>query len=295
MNYLIESALLVHGIRDLDDELILHYWGSESGQIVWMEKGEIVIGDIRQLLDFRNRCRDEGVIPRRANHYNLDKYAEIGADSVLTASGAMSVCARAADGTLTVKGVQTGGRYAAVTAGIGGFFPGLLEENDSHLWTKGDGPPDVATLTSLNVVLVSSGPKDMLDYAGTIRFLDEHGVKVLGVSRDVFSGYIFIGEEAKLPGVLEGARADHDDLSKDASQESVLIINEIAEEKRISDRGMLDEAVSYALEEEKKGGYYHPAVNAKIEELTHGYSACLQLAALIENAQIAAKLDDSGF
>ena len=290
MNYLIESALLVHGIKNLDDETILHYWGDLDGQIVWMESGRIVTGGIDRLLDFRRRCREAGTMPRRANHYNLDKYMEIAADAVLTASGAMSVCARIADGTadLTGSGYRSGDLPAAVTAGIGGFFPEMLEENGSHLWTKGFGPPDVATLDELQVVLVSSGPKDMLDYKGTIRFLDEHGVIVRGVKRDSYSGYIFIGEEAPLPGVISQDEAPLSDQGGDGA--SCLIINEISADLRLSDRSILDAAVEYALEEEKKGGYYHPAVNAKLEELTRGYSARLQLGALTDNARLAAQL-----
>ncbi|MBQ4361386.1 MAG: pseudouridine-5'-phosphate glycosidase [Lachnospiraceae bacterium] len=287
MKYLIESALLVHGIKNLDEQTILHYWDSADGQIVWMEAGEIVTGGIDRLLDFRGRMRANGQIPRRANHFNIDKYAEIGADCVMTASGAMSVCAR--------EGIP-----AAVTAGIGGFFPEILEEAEGILWTRGDGPPDVATLTGLNVVLVASGPKDMLDCPGTIRFLDEHGVHTYGASRNVYTGYLFVGEETCLsPLAGEGSApgADCDSVRMKALSDaargrdaSVLVINEIAEGKRMSDRRILDEAVEFALEEEKKGGYYHPAVNAKIEELTGGYSARLQLAALAANARLAQKL-----
>lgn len=272
MNYLIESALLIHGIKNIPEDTILKYWNLPHAQIAWMEQGEIKKGDIEQLMDFRRRMRESGCVPRRANHYNLDEYIKLGADAVLTASGTMSVCTRNGTGT-------------AVTAGIGGFFPEMLEENDGHLWTKGFGPPDVATLVELSTVLVSSGPKDMLDYRGTIRYLDEHKVSVCGVRRRCFSGYMFKGEEAPLPKTLEDAA---EEIRK--PDRSVLIINEIEPEKRIDNRVILDQAVEYGLEQEKQGGYYHPAVNAKIEELTSGYSALLQLAALLSNAQLAETL-----
>ena len=251
MDYIVESALLTHGIKDLSEDVFRHYWGDDPSKIVWVEKGKLIIGTLERFLPFREKAvaaAREGRMTRRANHFNLDTYLEMEEDAVLTASGALSVCAR--------EGIN-----AAVTAGIGGFFPELLEDNGKHLWTKGDGPPDVATLTSLDKILISSGPKDMLDYPGTIRFLHEHGVSVCGVKRDIYTGYLFIGEA-----------------------------NEIDETKRMSDRSILDEAVLCGLETEKRGGYYHPAVNAYIEEKTSGYSARLQLAALLENARLAAKL-----
>lgn len=271
MNYIVESALLTHGINDLPEDVFRHYWGDDSSEIVWVEKGKLITGTLERFLPFREKAvaaAREGRMTRRANHFNLDTYLEMGEDAVLTASGALSFCAR--------EGID-----AAVTAGIGGFFPELLEDNGKHLWTKGDGPPDVATLTSLSKILISSGPKDMLDYPGTIRFLHEHGVRVCGVNRDIYTGYLFIGEAAALPDSMQDAR----DMKGPA-----LIINEIDEAKRMSDRSILDEAVLCGLETEKRGGYYHPAVNAYIEEKTCGYSARLQLAALLDNARLAAKL-----
>lgn len=271
MDYIVESALLTHGIKDLSEDVFRHYWGDDPSKIVWVEKGKLIIGTLERFLPFREKAvaaAREGRMTRRANHFNLDTYLEMEEDAVLTASGALSVCAR--------EGID-----AAVTAGIGGFFPELLEDNGKHLWTKGDGPPDVATLTSLDKILISSGPKDMLDYPGTIRFLHEHGVSVCGVKRDIYTGYLFIGEAAELPDMIQDARG---------MKGPALIINEIDETKRMSDRSILDEAVLCGLETEKRGGYYHPAVNACIEEKTSGYSARLQLAALLDNARLAAKL-----
>lgn len=286
MDYIVESALMVHGIRGLTDEEIRSAWGDVDPRIVWMEEGQIIIGGIDRFLEFRARMFEGPVRPgtaapkeaaliakmtgktKRVNHFNLEAYSDIDADAVLTASGAMSVCAREGIG-------------AAVTAGIGGFFPEMLYGKGEILVTKGDGPPDVATLTSLAVTLISSGPKDMLDYEGTFRFLEQHGVRSFGVARDIYTGYLFVGEPAHLSGMLEDAAA---------AEHSVLIINEIPEKDRTQDRAILDAAVEYGLEAEKQGGYYHPAVNAKIEELTDKASARLQLAALVANARLAAQL-----
>ena len=292
MQYIVESALLVHGIRGLSNDEIRGAWGEIDPRIAWMEQGKIMIDGIDRFLDFRARMFEGPVRPgaaepreaaliakmtgktKRVNHFNLDAYAEKGADAVLTASGAMSVCAR--------EGID-----AAVTAGIGGFFPEMLYGKGEVLVTKGDGPPDIATLTSLPVRLISSGPKDMLDCEGTFRFLEQHGVRSLGVERDIYTGYIFTGEESRLSGCLSDKGTV---LLSDSDDQAVLIVNEIPENQRIADRAILDEAVEYGLEAERQGGYYHPAVNARIEALTEGASARLQLHALVQNARLAAGL-----
>ena len=270
MQYLVESALLVHGIKNVSEETILRYWDLPDAPFVWMEKGMVRIGGIDKLMDFRRRMRESGIIPRRANHFNLDEYMSLGADAVMTASGAMSVCA--------IEGFG-----AAVTAGTGGFFPEILADNGTHLTTRGFGPPDVATLTQVPVVLVSSGPKDMLDYAGTIRYLDEHSVFVCGTKRPSYSGYVFVGEEAQLPHMLEEHQGTPPNWSR---LHAAFVINEIDADKRLTDRSILEEAVAYGHEAEKAGGYFHPAVNEKLEELTKGYSALLQLAGLLDNAKL---------
>ena len=68
----------------------------------------------------------------------------------------------------------------------------------------------------------------------------------------------------------------------------MLCLNPIPAEKRIQDRGILEEAVIYGKKQEKtRVGYFHPAVNAKIDELTGGRSSEIQLESLIANAHFA--------
>ena len=68
----------------------------------------------------------------------------------------------------------------------------------------------------------------------------------------------------------------------------MLCLNPIPAEKRIQDRGILEEAVIYGKKQEKQGRYFHPAVNTrKIDELTGGRSSEIQLESLIANAHFA--------
>ena len=284
MNRLIESALLTHGSLSVSTDRLGEIWDGYPAEIVWMEKGRIVIGDMDRFLSFRYDVLKSGRKTGRLNHFNLDAALDDDnmADAAMTASGAVSVCAR--------EGIE-----AAVTAGIGGFFPGELVlskagSEEAGLVPAGKRtPPDLATLEMLPVTLISSGPKDMLDYGGTIRYLADHGVTVRGLKRDIFTGYLFVGEPAQIPDSPgRGAASAREAVSAQAGRRTggALLINEIPEEKRVSDRSILLKAVAYAEEAEKNGAYYHPAVNAKIDELTDGYSAELQLRALLVNARV---------
>ena len=74
-------------------------------------------------------------------------------------------------------------------------------------------------------------------------------------------------------------------MYKGEAKPPLLIINEIEEDKRVQDRGILVAAVNAGREAEQEGKYYHPAVNGKIDELTGGYSSRIQLEALLKNAK----------
>lgn len=72
-----------------------------------------------------------------------------------------------------------------------------------------------------------------------------------------------------------------------------LIINEIPEKLRVSDRQILTEAIIEGKRAEQEGRYYHPAANGKIDEMTNGYSSEIQLASLLDNARLAGQIESS--
>lgn len=90
-------------------------------------------------------------------------------------------------------------------------------------------------------------------------------------------GYVFLPREASGTRLPEGKTATP----------HMLCLNPIPAEKRIQDRGILEEAVIYGKKQEKQGCYFHPAVNAKIDELTGGRSSEIQLESLIANTHFA--------
>ena len=160
----------------------------------------------------------------------------------------------------------------AVTCGMGG----LCDIRGEELC------PDLPALEQMPVSLISAGPKDMLDVRGTIGWLQEHGVQVLGTDSDRYTGYIFRSTDVPLFGKL-GA-----DLPQPPGK--LLIINSIPETERIQDMTLIQKGIDAGREAEMQGGMFHPAANAAYDELTEGWSSVIQMKSLIANAMLAEKL-----
>lgn len=254
MRYLIETALLTHGLKSVTNEEIREMWTDNGENIAWVSEGQIVTGNMDWYLEFRKEA--ESLI--RIDCEILEKCLEERKSGALTASGTMAVCRKL-------------GIPLAVTCGMGG----IGEIKGEELC------PDLPALCNIPVALISTGPKDMLKRRETIEWLTEHGVTVLGTARDYCTGYIFSGEAVKLQGVYRsGVKAP------------LLIIHEIPEEKRVWNEDILKTAVLAGKKAEQEGRYYHPAVNGKIDELTEGYSSRIQLESLLANARFAERIQN---
>ena len=252
MEYLVESALLTHGLKSISNETIKKEWQDPGKKITWIDQGEIRIGDIDEFLEFRSRA---AAYPRIDCNL-LEKALSEKQSGALTASGTMAVCVK--------KKIPV-----AITCGMGGIGDIKGEELC----------PDLPALQKIPVILISAGPKDMLDRKATIEWLITHEVKVIGTKRNYCTGYVFCGEKVELQGTLEDGA--------ETIKPPMLIINEIPEEERIEDKGILEEAIAEGKRAEKEGRYFHPAVNGKIDDCTDGYSSLIQLRGLSANMKVA--------
>ena len=160
----------------------------------------------------------------------------------------------------------------AVTCGMGG----LCDIREEELC------PDLPALEQMPVSLISSGPKDMLDVKGTIGWLQERGVQVLGADCDRYTGYIFRSTDVPLSGKL-GEKLPQ-------LPGKLLIINPIPEAERIQDLVLLQQGIDAGKKAEMQGGMFHPAANAAYDEGSNGYSSVIQLRSLIDNAELAGRL-----
>lgn len=252
--FLVETALLNHGLSNIGHEELEKRLPREYPWLVWVDQGEIIIGDCPRFLSFRKGAHDL----LRIDGGMLEKACQNKMSGALTASGTMAVAAK-------------WGIPLAVTAGMGGLNN---REGDEICH-------DLIALTTLPVTLLATAPKDMLDLPGTVKWLRDHGVLLWGTDRDVCDGFVFTGEEVKLDGKLCG---------KIPGRGVALILNGIDSHKRFTDRKILEQAIKNGEAAHAAGAYYHPAVNYTLDQLTHGKNGELQLNSLIDNIYLADKL-----
>ena len=253
VGYLAESALLTQGLRSISEEELIRMWPQDSASIAWMEDGRLRVGGIEDFCRFRKKAQDFD----RVNYQNYEYYASNGKSGALTASGTMKAC----------EGL---GIALAVTCGMGGLMEGQ-EPKECH---------DLQALANSPVSLLAVSPKDMFDLGRTIKAMEEAGITILGYHSDVCDGYMFEGEKVKISGCWR----------EEAPSKNTLFLRSIQTEERIADKEILSQAFQYGQEQKIQGRAFHPAVNAKIDELTEGYSSRIQLRALIENIAWAEEL-----
>lgn len=252
--YLVETALLTHGIRSVSNEEILRRWPDHKQNIVFLDRGEIRITDIGSYLAFR-------VDVDSIHRVDMDTLEDAISDkrsAALTASATMRVCAE--------RKIPY-----AVTAGMGGI--GAIEGEELC--------PDLPALENLSVKLISCGPKDMLDRLATYRWLEDRGVIVTDLGRNYSTGYVFCGEEIAFSGCTE---------EEFLSSSHGLLIHEIPESERIEEMEILCRAVREGYKKQQEGANFHPAVNGALDSITDGYSSILQLEGLIANIKKIEKI-----
>lgn len=261
MELLCETALLTHGLTFVSQEALRSAWPFQEPFLAWVDGGELVCGDLEAYLPFRARSAQVC----RIDCDMLEDALRDGASGALTASGTMAACAKL-------------GIPLAVTCGMGG----IGEIRGEELC------PDLPALTRYPVALLATSPKDMLDIPGTIAWLRSHGVHVAGPA---CTGYMFDCPpvEVELPSAAwhtaEAARR----LTADGG---LLMLNPIPEAERIQDMATLAIAIAAGKRAERRGQFYHPAVNQRLDELTGGEASRMQLRSLIANLRLALNILD---
>lgn len=69
VGYLVESALLTHGLKSISDEELILTWPHDDAAIAWIEKGRLITGGIEKFCAFRRKASHYG----RVNYYNYDR------------------------------------------------------------------------------------------------------------------------------------------------------------------------------------------------------------------------------
>lgn len=256
MKYLVETALLGHGLQSLDDDLIMSLL-PEDVMLAWLKKGEIRIGNVSEFIYSRKQSNSWERLDGMAVIKNEFKDK----NAFLTASGTMAVA----------RQIQC---PVVVTAGIGGIGD-IKSERLSY---------DLPALAEMGITLVATSPKDMLDISETLNWLHENGVNTYGFNTEVCNGYIFVLEPRKLD-----KKISYNDLNNIAYGCN-LILNPIPEQKRLNDLSLLEGGISAGKNAENDGRYYHPAANAYFDCISNGLSSKIQLESLVSNINIAKRI-----
>lgn len=219
----------------------------------------------------------------------LSAFAEPGRAAKVARRDLPSAIASGGFGATTVSSTIWAARRAGIrvgaTGGIGGVHPG-----------SGDVSADLVELARTPILLVSSGPKSIVDPAATAERLEELGVSVVGyrcrrlpfflaveAAVDLDDRVDDVGQAARLVWALE-------DLDAGAA---VLLCNPVPE-RFAMDREVVEEAVRacerIAEREGVRGKAVTPYLLSCLSERTDGESLEANLALLESNARLAGEV-----
>ncbi len=203
-----------------------------------------------------------------------------------------SIVARKRDGATTVAATMIIAELAGIrvfaTGGIGGVHRGAERSFDISA--------DLEELGRTGVAVVCAGAKSILDLPKTLEYLETRGVPVVGYGTDEFPAFY-----TSLSGLKLEERSDSpEDLAALIAAKwslglsgGVVVANPIPSSMSMPEK-LINGAIEKALGEMEakgvKGKEVTPFLLAKVKELTGGDSLESNIALVLNNARLAAKL-----
>jgi pseudouridine-5'-phosphate glycosidase len=232
----------------------------------------------------------DGVIHIGLNETEMDRLAnEKEAIKIGPRDFAQAIVNSAAGGT-TVAGTmfvaQTAGIKVFATGGIGGV----------HREARFDVSADLQALATIPMIVVCAGAKAILDLPATLEYLETMGVPVVGFGTEDFPAFY-----SRESGLEVSTRLDTPQAIAEFAQthwglgmrSAVLVVNPIPAEEAIP-RSEIEPLIARASEEAVKqnihGKALTPFLLQRLNELTHGRATRANLALLLNNAHLAAKI-----
>ncbi|MEP6020328.1 MAG: pseudouridine-5'-phosphate glycosidase [Paracoccaceae bacterium] len=205
----------------------------------------------------------------------------------------MAVCmASGGTGATTVAATMIAAHLAGIsvfaTGGIGGVHKGAEDTFDISA--------DLLELAQTPVTVVAAGAKAILDLPKTLEVLETHGVPVITVGQDTLPAFWSREGDLAAPLRLDTAAdiaAAHKMRQALGLPGGQLIANPIPLEHEIP-RGVLAPVIKQAQTEADDQGIYGKAVTPfllqRLFELTEGRSLTANIALVLNNARLAAKI-----
>lgn len=217
----------------------------------------------------------QGTAVRKVSRRDLPFLLVSGAAGATTVAATMIIAARA------------GIRFFA-TGGIGG-----VHRDVEHSW---DISADLQELAKTSVAVISAGIKSILDLPRTMEYLETMGVPVIGFGTDELPA--FYSRESGV--VLENRMDDPAGIAavlrakwQAGLDGGVLIVNPPPVDVAL-ERSDIDQYIERALEDARRNNVMGKAITpfllARIEELTGGRSLETNIAFVLHNARLAARL-----
>jgi pseudouridine-5'-phosphate glycosidase len=201
-----------------------------------------------------------------------------------------TVITNEACGGTTVAGTMLACKHANIkvfaTGGIGGV----------HRESPFDISADLQALATIPMIVVCAGAKAILDLPATLEYLETNGVPVVGFGTDEFPAFysresgLDVSAKVDTPeDVVEFAKAHWNA----GLQSAVLVANPIPKAEAIS-KSEMEPLIERASKEAKEKGIHGkevtPFLLQRINELTNGKSMRANLALLLNNARLAARV-----
>ncbi|MCH2078407.1 MAG: pseudouridine-5'-phosphate glycosidase [Rhodobacteraceae bacterium] len=188
----------------------------------------------------------------------------------------------------TMIGARLGGIDVFATGGIGGVHRGAEEDFDISA--------DLAELAATAVTVVAAGAKAILDLPKTLEVLETNGVPVIAFCQDQFPA--FWSRESGLPAPLR-ANTPLEIAKSHAMRGAMglpggqLVANPIPVDAEIAQQTLvpiIEQALSEAKAQGVSGKAVTPFLLARIFELTEGASLSANIALVLNNARLAARI-----
>lgn len=269
----LESSVIAHGLPspvNVETALAMEEIIREAGVVpatIGMIEGKVRIGLTRE---------------------EIDKLAQGEAAKLAMRDIPYAVNARLDGGTTvssTARIACAAGISVMATGGIGGVHRDSASTHDAStdLWEMARTP----------IVIVSSGPKAVLDVPATAEWLETFGVPVYGYQTDELPAFYSRSTGIKIPS-FESIRALADVIGiafgAVALRSAILVAAPIPEADEIDISKEIEEAAQEAADKGVRGKELTPWLLKRVGELTGGKSLAANTALLKNNALVAAEL-----
>ncbi len=277
----LESTIISHGMpypRNVETALRVEALVREAGAApatVAVLGGRLKAGLAPAQIESLGRSGGDGAAVAKVSRRDLPRVVASGGDGATTVAATMIVAAMA-------------GIRIFATGGIGGVHRGA-----ERSW---DVSADLEELARTEVAVVCAGAKSILDLPKTLEYLETKGVPVIGFGTDEFPAFytsrsgLRLVERTDSPAGIAGLLKVKWDLGLGGG---AVVANPVPEEYSMDGtviRAAIERALDAASKADVKGKDVTPFLLAKVKELTGGESLEANIALVLSNAVLAARI-----